>query len=82
MDRSGASPEPGSPAGGKRRGALHPATLCCTGTRMCCTEMGSKAACACNAPCSLHQYTDQAGRRIDFRKAEEDQALPAVPRDD
>lgn len=56
VDRSGASAEPGSPAGGRRSGALHPVALCCTGTRMCCTEIGSKAACACSAHTCLRQH--------------------------
>ena len=47
--RVGDSSEPGSPAGGRRRGALRPADLSrfFAGTRMCCTHSGSKAAGAC-----------------------------------
>ncbi len=64
MDRSGASWEPGSPAGGRRRGALHPESLCCTGTRMCCTEIGSKAACACSAHVGIAPACAKLAKRV------------------
>ena len=74
VDRSGASCEPGSPAGGRRRGALHPVALCCTGTRMCCTEIGSKAACACNTHTCVCQHA-VAGTVLPVHAAE----VKAVP---